>query len=55
MKKLLFLILAAAMLLGMTSLAAAEDTITIQYPENMQAQGFTEPVVLEKCRSAWCA
>lgn len=48
MKKLLSLILAAAMLLGMTSLAAAEDTITIQYPENMQAQGFTEPVVLEK-------
>ena len=48
MKKLLSLILAAAMLLGMTGLAAAEDAITIQYPENMQAQGYTEPVVLEK-------
>ena len=49
MKKLLSLILAAAMALGALSFAAAEGTaVTIEYPENMQALGYTEPVILEK-------
>ncbi|MBQ8160325.1 MAG: ABC transporter substrate-binding protein [Clostridia bacterium] len=48
MKKLFSLILALTMLLGTMSLGCAEDAITIEYPENMQAQGFVEPVKLDK-------
>ncbi len=47
MKKLLSLLLAAVMALGAAGLAAAEETpVTISYPANMQAKGFTDPVVL---------
>lgn len=49
MKKIVSLMLALAVLLGVLGIAAAEETaITIEYPENMQALGYTEPVVLEK-------
>lgn len=49
MKKILALILSVMLLASMAAVASAEsETITLNYPETLQALGYTEPVVLEK-------
>ena len=47
MKKILSLILSCVLMLSCAAVAGAEENgVTIEYPEDMQALGFTEPVVL---------
>lgn len=49
MKKILALILSVVMLMSAAAMASAETdgTITLNYPETLQALGYTEPVVLK--------
>lgn len=49
MKKFLSLFLSCVMLFSMATFASAEDAgVTIEYPDTLQAMGFSEPIVLDK-------
>ena len=48
MKKAACILLIAVMMFGMSGFAYAKDeTVTIEYPENLQELGYTEPLVLD--------
>jgi len=53
MKKLIALILAAVLLVSMSAFGCAEEAasdtaVVLEYPETLQALGYTEPVTLDK-------
>ena len=49
MKKFISLFLSCVMLFSMATFASAEDAgVTIEYPDTLQAMGFSEPIVLDK-------
>lgn len=47
MKKTIAVLLSILLTLSLASVASAESGVTLEYPETMQALGYTEPVVLD--------